>query len=477
MDRQFLLDLYPRLSSAAPRAAPAAPAGAVVKPAPVSGRSAERGSSLMRPLAQVVAKLRAREPATEGKMPAVGDAGGLKPKSGCLRFSTAAAPLVLHARVTTGAGGGPDKTILRSAAYADPQRLRMAAVYLHPHNDPGIEVLRQQARKLNCPFYALAEHGAIDIRAVAALLRLCRQLRVTVWHAHDYKTDWLGLLLRRWWPMRLVTTLHGFTRETLRTRLYYHLDNLALRRYEQVLAVSQPLVEHGRRLGIRPERLTYVPNGIDTQEFRRTRSKAAARAALGMAQDRLVIGVVGRLSPEKGPDRALELAARLRGEVPNLQLHFVGDGPMWKELQQLAQVLSVSDVRFWGWQTGLQRFYEAMDVLLLPSRTEGFPNVVLEAMAMGVPVAAADVGGVSELLNDGHCGLILSPHEEDWAAELGALLRDGSRREGLAERALQRVTARYSFERRMAAELAIYERVLRLNRAPLAAELALRQAA
>ena len=405
------------------------------------------------------------------------DAPRLQPKTPTLRFSPSHVPLVLHARVTAGPGGGPDKTILRSAAYADPQRLRVAAVYLHPHNDPGIEVLRQQARKFNCPFYAIPEHGPIDPRAIAALLRLCRQLRVTVWHAHDYKTDLLGLLLRRWWPMRIVTTVHGFTRETFRTRFYYHLDNLALRRYEQVLAVSPPLIEHCRRLGIGPDRLTYIPNGIDTQEFRRTRPLAAARAALGIPQDRLVVGVVGRLSIEKGPDRALELAARLRPAFPNLQLNFIGDGPMWKDLQQLAEILNLSDIRFWGWQTRLQRFYEAMDLLLLPSRTEGFPNVVLEAMAMGVPVAAADVGGVSELLSDGRSGLVLGDHEEDWPAELSPILRDQSRRHELADRALQRVTARYSFERRMAAELALYDRVLRLLRPPLPAEIALRQAA
>lgn len=395
-----------------------------------------------------------------------------------LRLATVpATPLVLHARVTAGPGGGPDKTILRSAAYADPQRLRMAAVYLHPHDDAGIEVLRQQARQFNCPFYAIPERGPVDPRSVAALLRLCRQLRVTVWHAHDYKSDLLGLLLRRWWPMRLVTTAHGFTRETVRTRLYYHLDNLALRRYEQVLAVSPPLVEHCRRLGIRPDRLTYLPNGIDTQEFRRTRPMQAARAALGIPQDRLVVGVVGRLSPEKGPDRALELAARLRPAFPNLQLNFIGDGPMWNDLQQLAEILHLSDVRFWGWQTGLQRFYEAMDLLLLPSRTEGFPNVVLEAMAMGVPVAATNVGGVFELLNDGHCGLVLADNEEQWAAELAPLLRDRARRQELADRAVQRVTARYSFERRMATEFAVYDRVLRIVRPPLPAEIALREAA
>jgi len=277
--------------------------------------------------------------------------------------------------------------------------------------------------------------------------------------------------------MRLVTTVHGFTRETLRTRLYYHLDNLALRRYEQVLAVSPPLVEHCQRLAIGPDRLTYIPNGVDTDEFRRTRSIQAARAELGVPNDRLIIGVVGRLSPEKGPDRALELAARLRASFPNLQLHFIGDGPMWKDLQQLAAVLGLPDVRFWGWQTGLHRFYEMMDLLLLPSRTEGFPTVVLEAMAMGLPGAATDVGGVFELLAEGRCGVVLSNDEEGWPSEIAPLLRDPARREEVADRALQRVVAHYSFQRRMAAELAIYDRVLRLARPPLLQEIALRRAA
>ena len=81
---------------------------------------------------------------------------------------------VLHVRVVTGAGGGPEKTILRSPRSSDPARYRMAAAYLYPEGDPGMSVIRQNARQLECPLYEIAEDHAFDHHSVGALLELCR---------------------------------------------------------------------------------------------------------------------------------------------------------------------------------------------------------------------------------------------------------------------------------------------------------------
>ena len=107
--------------------------------------------------------------------------------------------------------------------------------------------------------------------------------------------------------MKLVTTAHGFTRETWRTRLYYHVDNLAMLGYDQVIAVSPPLIKHCAYHGVNPDRLTYIPNAIDAAEYTRTRTQAQAKSAMGLPSNRFAIGVIGRLSPEKGVDRAIQM--------------------------------------------------------------------------------------------------------------------------------------------------------------------------
>ncbi len=368
---------------------------------------------------------------------------------------------VLHARVVTGCGGGPEKTILRSPKFADASRYNVTAAYLYPQGDPGMCVIREHAKQLNCPLYEIAEAHALDLHAVDAMAELCRDLKVDIWHSHDYKTNVLGRLIKRKYPMKLVTTAHGFTRETWRTKLYYHIDNLAMLSYDQVIAVSPPLVEHCANHGVNPDRLTYIPNAIDTGEYRRTQTPALAKAEMGLPADSFAIGVIGRLSVEKGVDRAIRMMADLVRTNPKAELHLIGDGPQRQELEQLAAQLGVANsIRWWGWQTDARPIYEMLDMLLLPSRTEGLPNVVLEAMAMRVPVAATDVGGVNDLLDHGACGIILNDNEHDWTNAIAPLLTSPAACDNFAEQAHQRVCESFSFSRRMEKIMGVYDKVM-----------------
>lgn len=372
-------------------------------------------------------------------------------------------PTVLHVRIVAGSGGGPDKTILRSPAHVDPAQVRVAAAYIHPKGDPGIEVIREHAARFGSPLWTIAESGAVDLRTVSAMLRLCREQRVAIWHGHDYKSNLLGLMLRRLHPMRLVTTAHGWTHDTVRTRLYYRIDNRCLPRYEQVIAVSPKIYDHCLRIGVPADRLTYIPNAIDVDEFTPRGLRGRARAELNVPLDEFAIGVVGRLSVEKGVDRAIRAMKQIMTSeaiAPHLRLHLIGDGPQRDRLVQLAAQLGLADrVVFHGWQRDTRRFYEMMDLLLLPSHTEGFPNVVLEAMAMGVPAAATDVGGVRELLDDQRCGLILSQDETTWVPRLRELIAREEARTAFAQAAQRRVRQHYSFARRMQRVVRVYQRV------------------
>jgi len=266
--------------------------------------------------------------------------------------------------------------------------------------------------------------------------------------------------------MKLVTTVHGWTRETARTKLYYHVDNWCLPRYDEVIAVSPLLMQHCTDRGVAPSKLTYLPNGIDETDYQREGTGAAWRRELGVSEDALVIGCVGRFSPEKGVDRAIRTLAELRRVYPKVELHLIGDGAEYEKLQALACELKVADaVRFLGWQSNAKRFYEMMDVLLLPSHTEGLPNVVLEAMAMGVPVAATEVGGVRALLDKGRCGVLLNQDQASWAGYIAPLIVSPARRIEVARLARQRIERHYSFANRMAGEVEVYERVLSIGSA------------
>ncbi len=383
-----------------------------------------------------------------------------------LNASARAKPLsVLHVRVVCGSGGGPDKTILRSAKALNTSRYRVAAAYLHPPADPGIERLKEIASQHDCPFFALPDHGPADPRVVTRLLEVCRSQDVKLWHAHDYKSEVLGLLLRQRHPMKLVTTLHGFTGETWRTRLYAKVADHAIRRYDHALAVSPELVEHARRLGLTSEQVTPLPNAIEAHEYASSPSRSAARAQLKIDPAASVIGVIARLSIEKGIDRAIDLLPALRKLNPKAQLHVIGSGPQEATLQRQAQSVGVADQVVWhGWQTDVRPYLASMNALLLPSRTEGLPNVLLEAMVMRVPVAATPVGGVPELLDHGKCGRLLGRHVEDWPWAVASLLRPGSHLAALTDAAHRRVTRHHSFAARMQRVAEVYDRLTQASK-------------
>lgn len=373
-------------------------------------------------------------------------------------------PMILHARVIAGDSGGPDKTILRSAHYLHSSVLRMAAVYIHPPRDRAMRDIRRRARRWNCPLHHVGEVGPVDPRTVVRLLHLCKQLRVTIWHAHDHKTNALGLLLRRFWPMKLISTVHGWVDRDWRTRLYRRIDYFCLKHYDRVIAVSPPLAEDCLLHGLSPRRTLLILNGIDPHKYERPNSNTAVRLKLGIDPDAFVLGVVGRLSAEKGADRALRCLHAVRRDHPNVQLHVVGDGPEKPRLQALAGELEIqANVRWWGWRDELRPLYGAMDALLLPSFREGLPNAALEAMAMRLPVAATPVGALPDLLDQGRCGVLLDQENESvWPGMIRPLIVSRRRREEIGRRARRRIEEKYTFQRRMVKMKALYKKLLRL---------------
>jgi glycosyltransferase involved in cell wall biosynthesis len=373
--------------------------------------------------------------------------------------------VVLETRVVCGAGGGPDKTILNSPRHLWSAGYRTVCAYMHPPGDPGFEELRRKAATLQAPLLSVPDRGPWDWRVVTQLLAVCRRERVRIWHGHDYKSNALGLLLRRFWPMRLVTTVHGWVKQTRRTPLYYRVDELCLPRYESVICVSADLRDRCVARGVSPDRCLLIENAIDTDDFARRTDGADARRRAGVPSGRMVVGAVGRLSAEKGFDLLIHAIHRLIRTGHDLELWIAGEGDVGPQLQALARQLGVADrVRLLGYQSDLRPLYEAMDVFALSSVREGLPNVVLEAMALGTPVLATRIAGVPRLVRDGETGVLVEPGSVDeLTAGLTRLLDDPDLRARLAAAGRRTVETGYSFLARMRAIRAIYDGLLGRN--------------
>ena len=248
----------------------------------------------------------------------------------------------MHARVVSGHGGGPDKTILNSPRYLERLGYRSVCVYFRDPSDAGFPVLAESAAEKRAPMIAVDDFGIRDWKLLARVRKLVDQHPPAIWHGHDYKSNLLGLLLNRdrikrgQTPMRLVTTVHGWVHKTWKTPLYYFIDRQCLRRYEQVICVSQDLDDDCRRLGVPAERLSMIDNAIALDDYNFALSQAEARQQLCFDPQRPLIAAVGRLSAEKAFDRLIDAVAALHRSGTEVALAIAGSGVEKDRLLQRA---------------------------------------------------------------------------------------------------------------------------------------------
>lgn len=369
-------------------------------------------------------------------------------------------PTVLHLRTVTGRGGGPEKTLLTSPRFiGDGYDLRLA--YIRPAGDPSYD-MPLRAAKAGATLIDIPERNGFDPQTWRRLVAEIKHSRPAILHAHDYKTNVLAVLLGRRFRLPVMTTMHGYVTRSARLNFYYRIDRWALRRMDCVVVVSADLLSHALSLGLDPAKCVVIENAIDATEFSRRTTVAEAKLRLGLPVDRLVIGAVGRLSEEKGFDRLILAADRLLHNGLDVQVCILGEGDARSELEQLIARLGRQDqIQLAGHQSNTIDWYHAMDVFALSSLREGTPNVLLEAMAMEVPIVATRIAGVPKLIEDGVNGLLIEPDDVQGLTQaLTRLMADIELRKRLAQAARQTVATEYSFAVRMQKMRSIYDDLL-----------------
>jgi glycosyltransferase involved in cell wall biosynthesis len=368
--------------------------------------------------------------------------------------------LVLHARVLSGSWGGPDKTVLNSPRFLE-GRYRCLCAYLRHPGDTEFASLVEYAASHRADLVALDDYGPLDLRVVGRVRDLCRHRRPRIWHGHDYKTNVLGALLRRRSDVRLVTTAHGWVSRSWKTPIYYALDRWSLRAYEVVFCVSEDLRRACLASGVAPERCLLLPNAIDTEVFQRRRTIAEAKAARGVPAARMLLLAIGRLAPEKGFDLLIDAVGQLLREQMDIELWIAGRGPEEETLRNRAERLAPGRIRFLGFRQDIPELLEAADVFVLSSLREGLPNVVLEAMALEVPVVCTAVAGVPALVEHQRTGWLVPPGSaEALAIGVRAVAEAPGLGAALALEGRRRIERSHGFAARMDRVMETYDRLL-----------------
>ena len=315
--------------------------------------------------------------------------------------------------------------------------------------------LRQRYEAAGIPISTYGFRSFASIGAIRECLRLRKHLRrsrIEVLHCHDYYSNILGAMatLGRGGPA-LITSRRWSTKHP--PRLLQQLNGWVARRADRVLANSARLKDELIRDDrVNPERIITISNFVEERALvpLEPGRRADWRARFGIPDGAIAVGCVSRLAPVKNFSALLNAVAALRGSWPDLHVLLIGDGTCRDALEHQATVLGLSGrVHITGLQAaGAENLQGVLDIVVLPSTSEGFPNAVVEAMAARVPVIATDVGGVSDVVVDRVTGLLIPAEDpEALAGALELLLHDHSLRQALADAGRARVAEMHTADR------------------------------
>ena len=313
--------------------------------------------------------------------------------------------------------------------------------------------------------YLIPCRGQFDYTVPTRIRDLARKANADLIHAHGYKADIYAYLARRAMGVPLVSTCHNWIENDFTVKLYGALDRWALRRFNGVVAVSNDVRNRLLESGVPPEHIRLIKNGVGLEPFREAQQIRIRRTDQSA---RLRIGLVARLSEEKGVDVFLRAASEVLRHNPGHEFVIAGEGPDRAALEELIAELSIKNsVELLGHTGDMPGFYSSIDVLVSASRLEGLPMVLLEGMASGLAPVATAVGGVPQVVRDGETGLLVEPvNPVALAHAIQRMIENPKLRETLGENAQRLIAKEFSSERMATEYLQLYEDVCAQTRNP-----------
>lgn len=307
---------------------------------------------------------------------------------------------------------GPERSLLEiGPALARIGALpRIVLLYRRPFQGPAAHPLVAPARRRGLDVEQVEDRSPLSAMAVRRAVKAARGADIL--HGHDYKANLVAYLAARHsrGPRRpWVATMHLHTASTARLRAYRALDLALLRRADAVFTVSKAQAAALAGRGIPAARIETAPTVLDVDAYAAAAvDRATARAAIGIGPEVPLVFAAGRLTRQKGFDVLLASVPAIRAAVPGVRILVAGDGPERAALEAAIRAGGLGDVvRCIGYVDGVSGLLAAADVVAAPSRDEGLPLLLLEALALARPVVATPVGGVPEIVEDGQTGRLV----------------------------------------------------------------------
>jgi glycosyltransferase involved in cell wall biosynthesis len=362
--------------------------------------------------------------------------------------------------IATNFAGGPEKQILEHARRLNPQLFSFLLISFIERGRPN--ELLETARGAGISFCGISTGNPFHPSVILSLYGILKDKGIDLLVAHGYKGNVLGRLASLIRGIPLVLISRGWTGENRKVRIFEALDKGFLRYSSHVVAVSDGQRKKILALGVPGDKVSVIHNAIDIRD-RAVLPGGALRKVFGIPEWAPVVVSAGRLSPEKNFGGLVRAAARVIREIPDVFFFVFGEGFLRTELVQAVRKEGIDErFRFPGFRKDLPAMIRDADLFVLPSFTEGLPNVVLEAYAQGRAVVATAVGGTPEVVEHGRSGILLQdPSDPDaMAAAILRLLKNEGLRGKMGAAGKEDVRRKFNFESQTASYEKLYAGML-----------------
>ena len=370
---------------------------------------------------------------------------------------------VLHL-IHTMAYGGVETALINWVRKIDPEQFQVhVACFANPGatEEPFVQAAESKGIRLIRVPWARRKPLLKASRAVADLIR---EHKIEILHTHNCYADCVGAIAAMRTPVKTISTVYVWDALGWKRNLIQFIDRCSLGSFDLVTAHCEDTYRKTLKMGFAPDRVKLLTCGFEMEEANITQEEwFQRRKELGAEPGQIVLANIARLYPEKAQKFLLHAFVKIREQAPHARLWIVGTGPLESELRALATNLGLdASVTFVGFVKDLAAFLPLVDIQVNPSTTEGVPLAICSGMAAGLPLVVTDVGGLPEIIRDGHSGLLVPAGDEQAFIESTLrLIRDASLRKKLGSAARKFMTEDYSLDAAVQRVQQTYHEVLR----------------
>ncbi len=360
--------------------------------------------------------------------------------------------------IATSIVGGPGKGLFQFFDFAPRDEFDYLICNFSVKGKRGTD-FEKEANRRNLNLHLLKQNHFYDPALISQTKDLVKSHNFNIIQTHGHKANFIARFVKRTIQIPWVCFVHGYTDEDLKIRLYNRIDRWAIKSAQRIVAVSEAMKAKLVKIGVPDQKITVIYNAIEDNGFYRDPPDPELKKQFAANSDTLLVGVIGRLSREKGQRIFLEAWERVCRQVTNAKAILIGDGPDRKMLEGMCVQKGLQDkVIFLGHQVNPHPYYRVLDLVVMPSLSEGLPNVPLEALAHQKAIIATSVGGTPEIIQDGRNGILVKPGDPNaLAGGILSLLGNSEKRNLMASNGPASLYPKFSPENRILKILSLYK--------------------